>query len=110
MAPVLLRQDGAVARVTLSRPEARNAFNLAMCEALSEAFARLDADERVRVVLLDGAGPVFSGGADLKERQGSDETWVRARRLAGFAAYQAIERCRKPVIALVHGAAIGSGA
>lgn len=106
---VLVRHDGPVARVTLNRLEARNALNLPMCLALRAAFEALDADAAVRAVLLDAAGPVFCAGADLKERQGKDEAWVRGRRLAAFAAYEAIERCGKPVVAVVHGPAVGSG-
>ena len=100
--------DG-VARVILARGEARNALNLAMCHALTAAFEALDADEAVRVVVLSAEGPVFCAGADMKERVGHDEAWVRARRMASFRAYETIERCRKPVIALLGGAAIGSG-
>ena len=107
--PVLLRREGTVARVTLNRPAARNALNLPMCAALRAAFEALDADADVRVVLLDAAGPVFCAGADLKERQGKDEAWVRGRRLAAFAAYEAIERCGKPVVAVVQGPCVGSG-
>ena len=108
-APVLLRQDGAVARVTLNRSRARNALDLPMCHALRDAFVALDAAADVRVVLLDAAGPVFCAGADLKERQGKDEAWVRARRLAAFAAYETVERCSKPVVAVVDGPVVGSG-
>jgi enoyl-CoA hydratase/carnithine racemase len=106
---VLERREGSVSWVTLNRPEARNALNLPMCHALRETFQRLDEDPEVRVVMLAAAGPVFCAGADLKERKGKDEVWVRARRVASFAAYEAIERCRKPVVALVHGAVVGSG-
>ncbi len=106
---VLLWRDGGIVRVTLDRPAARNALNLPMCVALRETFAALDADPEVRVVLLDANGPVFCAGADLKERQGRDEAWVRARRLAAFAAYEAIERCSRPVVAVVDGPVVGSG-
>jgi enoyl-CoA hydratase/carnithine racemase len=109
MDPVLVRRDGATARVTLNRPAARNALDLPMCLLLRDAFAALDGDADVCVVLLDAAGPVFCAGADLKERQGRDEAWVRGRRLAAFAAYDAIERCSKPVVAVAHGAVVGSG-
>ena len=102
-------REGAIARVRLNRPEARNAVNLPMCEALLRTFAALDDDPEIHVVLLDAAGPVFCAGADLKERKGKDERWVRKRRLAAFAAYDAIERCSKPVVAKVHGAVVGSG-
>ncbi|RKS76947.1 enoyl-CoA hydratase/enoyl-CoA hydratase [Actinomadura pelletieri DSM 43383] len=107
--PVLVRAADGVAHVVLNRPEARNALNLPMCRGLSDAFARLDADDSVGVVLVRANGPAFCAGADLKEREGRDEAWVRNRRLASFAAYEAIERCSKPVVALVHGPVVGSG-
>ena len=107
--PILSTRDGAVAHVTLNRAGARNALNLPMCLALRAAFEALDADPEVRVVLLNAAGPVFCAGADLKERQGKDEAWVRSRRLAAFAAYETIERCSKPVVAVAQGAVVGSG-
>lgn len=100
--------DG-IAVVTLDRAAARNALNLPMCGELREAFATLDRDPAVRVVLLTANGPVFCAGADLKERQGKDEAWVRQRREASFAAYETIEKCRKPVVAVVQGPVVGSG-
>jgi enoyl-CoA hydratase/carnithine racemase len=100
--------DG-VATVELARPEARNAVDLPMCEQLRAAFDAIDADETVHVVLVSGQGPVFCAGADLKERTGKDAAWVRRRRVASFAAYAAIEACRRPVVALVQGAVVGSG-
>ena len=100
--------DG-VATVELARPEARNAVDLPMCEQLRAAFDAIDADESVRVVLLTAQGPVFCAGADLKERTGQDAAWVRRRRVASFAAYAAIEACRRPVVALLQGAVVGSG-
>jgi enoyl-CoA hydratase/carnithine racemase len=108
-APVLQRSDGALARVTLNRPESRNALNLPMCHALRQAFEQLDTNSDLRAVVLDASGPAFCAGADLKERQGRDESWILARRQAAFAAYDAIERLSRPVIALVHGAVVGSG-
>jgi enoyl-CoA hydratase len=106
---VRLDKDGqGIARVTLDRPAARNALNLAMCGELRAAFVELDRDPEVHVVLLAANGPVFCAGADLKERQGKDESWVRQRREASFAAYEAIEKCRKPVVAVIQGPAVGS--
>ncbi|MGP3938611.1 enoyl-CoA hydratase/isomerase family protein [Streptomyces sp. 6N106] len=100
--------DG-IARVELARPRARNAVDLPMCRQLRSVFEELDADDSVHVVLLSAQGPAFCAGADLKERAGRDAAWVRRRRIASFAAYDAIERCRRPVVALVHGAVVGSG-
>jgi enoyl-CoA hydratase len=97
-------RDG-VATIALNRPEARNALNLEMCEALLEVTRKIDA----RLVFIRGNGPVFCGGADVKERTGKSEQWVRERRLKAFAAYEALEALPMPCIALVHGAAIGSG-
>jgi enoyl-CoA hydratase/carnithine racemase len=103
------RREGPIAWLALNRPEARNALNLAMCRALREKFEALDAHADVRVIMLRAEGPSFCAGADLKERRGRDESWVLARRHAAYAAYEAIGRCRKPVVALVHGAVVGSG-
>jgi enoyl-CoA hydratase len=96
--------DG-VATVTLNRPEVRNALNLEMCDELLRITRSLDA----KLVFVRGNGPVFCGGADLNERKGKSEEWVRERRMRAFAAYAALEALPMPCVALVHGAAIGSG-
>src|SRR5438105_4111111 len=98
-----------VATITLDRPEARNALNGAMCEDLRRAAVTAAADEKVKIVFVRGAGSVFCAGADLKERQGKTEDDIRARRIKGFAAYHALESLPMPAIAIVHGAALGSG-
>jgi len=99
--------DGGVATLALNRPEVRNALNLEMCEAILSAVKAMG--EEVRVVFVRGSGPLFCGGADLNERKGKSEEWIRARRMKAFAAYEALEALPMPCIALVHGAAIGSG-
>lgn len=101
--------DAGVAQITLNRPEARNALNGAMCDELKRAAEAVAADEAVRLVFVRGAGPVFCAGADVKERSGMSANDVRARRLKGFAAYRALESLPMPVVAVVHGAALGSG-
>lgn len=106
---VALEITDHIAVVTLNRPESRNALNLPMCRQLIEIFRSLDSDADVRAVALRGAGPVFCAGADLKERRDKDESWIRNRRVASFEAYRHIENCSKPVVALVHGAVVGSG-
>ena len=109
MTGVLYSVEEGVATIMLDRPEVRNALNGAMCDALCEAAAKAAADTRVRLVLVRGNGPVFCAGADVKERQGMGKEEVRARRLKGFAAYAALEALPMPVIAVVQGAALGSG-
>jgi len=97
------------ATLTLDRPKARNALNRAMCDDIVAAAVAARTDAAVTLVVIRGAGPVFCAGADLKERKGMSGDEVRARRLAAVAAYHAIETLPMPVIAAVHGAAIGSG-
>ena len=109
MSTVRFQMTGGVATLTLDRPEARNALNLQMCEELREAALAAAADAAVRVVFVRGAGPVFCAGADVKERSGMSEDQVRARRMKGFAAYAALESLPMPAVALVQGAALGSG-
>lgn len=107
--PVLYAAAGGIATITLNRPESRNALNTAMCEGLLRAAASAAGDESVRLTFVRASGPVFCAGADLKERKGLSEDQVRARRLRAFAAYDALERLPMPAIAVVHGAAVGSG-
>lgn len=99
---------GDVLIVMLNRPEARNAVNLELCLDLIDTFGAIDA-EPPGVVVIGANGPTFCAGADLKERQDKDSAWIRQRRLASFAAYRAIVRCRVPVIAYLQGAVVGSG-
>jgi enoyl-CoA hydratase len=98
-------RDG-VAVLSLNRPEVRNALNLEMCEGLLKTLSQVG---EARLVFVRGNGPAFCGGADVKERTGKSEQWVRERRLKAFAAYEALEALPMPCIALVQGAAIGSG-
>jgi enoyl-CoA hydratase len=106
---VMVSVDGGVASIALNRPEVRNALNLAMCEALLAVSMEISSNEKIKVVFVRGNGPVFCGGADLKERNGMTQDWIRARRQKAFDAYEALEALPMPCIALVHGAAIGSG-
>ena len=99
--------DG-VATIALNRPEVRNALNLEMCDALLDTARKIVQNE-ARLVFIRGNGPAFCGGADLNERKGKSEAWIRERRMRAFAAYGAIEALPMPCVALVHGAVVGSG-
>lgn len=101
-----------VARLTLNRPEVHNAFNEQVIAELRSVIERLGADPAVRVIVLAGAGKSFSAGADLnwmKKAAGytREENEADAVRLADML--QALNTVRKPVIALVQGAAFGGG-
>lgn len=108
---VLMTLDASthVARLTLNRPDARNALNNAMCSELHRALLDIRDNPDVHVVLIDANGPVFCAGADLKERKGMDDDQIRARRLRAFALYDAIEQCPVPIVAVIDGPAVGSG-
>lgn len=101
---------GPVLRLTLDRPDVRNAFNDELIKALTEAFAELDPG--VRAVVLCGSGPAFCAGGDLewmrKAAGYTEEENVRdAMKLARL--FRAIHDCRAVVIARVHGACFGGG-
>jgi enoyl-CoA hydratase len=98
-----------VATLTLNRPNSRNALNLKMCHELVAACERAASDSDIRVMIVQASGSVFCAGADLKERQGMSTADMVARRVAGFTAYAALEALPLPVIAVVQGAAYGSG-
>jgi methylglutaconyl-CoA hydratase len=112
--PVLrLEREGARARVVLARPEVRNAFNAELIAQLCDAFVTLGADPGVRVVVLQGDGKTFCGGADVNWMRaslelGEDDNVRDAEAMSDM--FRAIDRCTKPVIARVHGAALGGGA
>lgn len=107
---VLAERDGFVARLTLNRPDQRNAVSVAMIEEFTAALDDLAASADVRVVILAGAGPDFCAGADFSELAGSrsGQTGIDyARSFEG--ALTAIAAHPTPVIAQVHGAALGAG-
>lgn len=97
--------DG-VLRVTIHRPEKKNAITVAMYAALADAFGRAETDPSVRVVLLHGAGDAFTAGNDLLDfanNPPTDETSPVFRFLT------ALSTAPKPVVAAVHGPAVGIG-
>ncbi|MEM6850090.1 MAG: enoyl-CoA hydratase-related protein [Pseudomonadota bacterium] len=105
---VLYDVDGAVARVTLNRPHALNAFTGPMRAELRSTLMRAASDEAVRAVVLTGAGRGFSSGADLTEVQGSERI-EDILNTEYSACIQVIATMEKPVIAAVTGAAAGVG-
>jgi enoyl-CoA hydratase len=68
-----LLDDGLIARITLNRPRTRNAQNRGLLVELNEAFLRAEADDTVRVVILCGAGPLFSAGHDMGSKESLEE-------------------------------------
>jgi len=113
MATIQIRREGGVARVTLARPEVRNAFNAEVIRELRDAFIALSGDDTVIAVVLAGEGKTFCGGADVNWMRGAlelgyDENVADAEAMSDM--FRAIDRCTKPVIGRIHGAALGGGA
>lgn len=105
-----VEHEGAIATVTLDRPEVLHALDAAMFDELERAFAQLAADARVRVILLTGSGErAFAAGADIRALTRTDAVSGRAASERGQQVLLEIERCGKPVIACVNGVALGGG-
>ena len=112
MTSLLVTRSGAVATVTLNRPEIRNAFDDALIAGLTEAFRELGADLTVRVIVLAASGKAFCAGADLAwMRRMAD--YSHAENLADATALatmlRTIHACPKPVIARVQGDVFAGG-
>lgn len=107
---VLLRVEGGVARLTLSRPEARNALTAAMYDRLAALARELGADDDVRAIVLVGEGGHFAAGADIVEftefTSGADGIDYEARQQRHLDALADVP---KPVVAAVDGYAVGGG-
>jgi len=105
--------DGAIATITLDRPEALNALNVELKLALREALERAGADSAVRAVVLTGSGRGFCVGQDLREHAdglAAGDTELTTVREHYNPIVRAIAELPKPVVAAVNGAAAGAGA
>src|SRR3954462_7837097 len=105
------KRDG-VARVTLNRPEVRNAFDDSLISQLKNAFEDIKNDKAIRALVLAGNGPAFCAGADLNWMKrmagyGYQENLADAQALADMLS--ALDRMPKPTIARVHGPAFAGG-
>lgn len=109
MGALRIERDGDVLRVTLARPESRNAFDAALIAELSEVFVDVGT---ARAVVLSGEGASFCAGADVEWMRASvdldrEANVADANALRGML--EAIDRCPPPVVAVVHGHALGGG-
>jgi methylglutaconyl-CoA hydratase len=109
-----VERTGTVARVTLTRPEVRNTFNVELIESLRTTFDQLrnETPEQLRAVVLSGEGKAFCAGADIEWQLSArdlemEENEADVRRLQEMLA--TIDNCPVPVVAAVHGAALGGG-
>jgi methylglutaconyl-CoA hydratase len=110
MEALRIERDGGVLRVTLSRPETRNAFDAGLIANLAEAFVDVG---KARAVLLSGEGPSFCAGADVEWMRSSVDLDFEANVAdanALRAMLEAVDRCPAPVVVRVQGHALGGGA
>jgi enoyl-CoA hydratase/carnithine racemase len=105
----LLVERGQSARITLNRPEKRNALSLELMEELIQALQSVAADPEVRTIVIDGAGPAFSAGHDLSEMVGRDLAFYQRLFDVCTVLMETIHRVPQPVIARVHGVATAAG-
>ncbi|MBT3330270.1 MAG: enoyl-CoA hydratase/isomerase family protein [Rhodospirillaceae bacterium] len=109
---VLVERDGHVATVTLSAPDRLNAMNLAMWQGIADAFTVLDMVDDLRCIIMRGAGEkAFAAGADIAEfaKERFDRDSAQAYGAVMAEALEAIQNCRHPVVAMIHGACVGGG-
>ncbi len=115
-----LTVEEKIAHVVIDRPGKSNAMNAAFWEDCRQLFRRIDEDAAIRVAVVSGNGRHFSAGIDLEmlgELLGDEQHADRARRIDRLRntilkmqdAFSAIDRCRIPVIAAIHGGCIGGG-
>ena len=107
--PVLYQVDGAVATLTLNRPDVLNALNTALMLALREAVEKASADAAVRAVVVTGAGRGFSAGADLASSSGGTGNAGTTLRERYHPVILAMRAMPKPIISAVNGVAAGAG-
>lgn len=109
---LLVECDGSIATVVLNRPEKLNALTKPMWRQLGEAVTRLSADDSVRCIVLRGAGErAFSPGNDIGEFATERSNKAQAVEYGAImhATAQALEQCRHPIVAQIHGICVGGG-
>jgi enoyl-CoA hydratase/carnithine racemase len=108
-AAVLVRADGPMGRLTLNRPDKRNALSLDLMQDLIARLQRLSEDPDVRVIVIDAVGPVFCAGHDLSEMVGRDVPFYQRLFDVCTELMEMIHRLPQPVIAKVEGMATAAG-
>jgi len=113
--PVQLERSGGLATITLNRPQAFNALDLALGEALVDAAIACDEDASVRAVMITGEGRAFCGGGDIRQMreradaEGRAAAFLKKLTLTLHAAVATFARMPKPVVTAVNGPAAGAG-
>ena len=107
MRHIEVERDGAVLRIAINRPEKKNALTADMYDALSEAVEAAESDAAVSVLLLCGKGEAFTAGNDLEDFM--HKPWKGQAVPPAVRFIRAVARAKKPIVAAVHGLAVGVG-
>src|SRR5262249_52161645 len=106
---LLVAEEPPAARITLNRPEKRNALSLSLMNEVIAALRSIGEDRELRAIVLEGAGPAFSAGHDLSEMVGRDLAFYQRLFDVCTELMEAVHRVPQPVIAKVHGVATAAG-
>ena len=110
MSVVMVEEQSGVALVTLNRPDANNALNRTLSEAITTTFTELAGSTTVRAIVLTGAGRNFCAGVDLKALSEEPELLSTGMGLGPASPIvAALEHCPKPIIGAINGAAVTGG-
>jgi enoyl-CoA hydratase len=114
--PFKVDQKDHIAWLTLNRPEKHNTMGFSFFEELTKHFAQFDSNPNVRVVVIKAEGKSFTAGTDLQEaaslvigKAADEREWIRMKIAELQMGFNAVEQCRKPVIAAIHSHCIGGG-
>jgi enoyl-CoA hydratase/carnithine racemase len=106
---ILLEQDGVIARITMNRPEKRNALSLAHMQELIDCLKAIGEGKEAQIVILGANGPAFCAGHDLSEMVGRDPEFYRHLFDVCCELMETVQKIPQPVIAEVHGVATAAG-
>jgi enoyl-CoA hydratase/carnithine racemase len=106
---LIVSTDGPAARITLNRPEKRNALSLELMQELIAALRAASSEPETRVIVIEAAGPAFSAGHDLSEMIGREEGFLDELFAICTQLMKAVHELPQPVIAKVHGIATAAG-
>ncbi|WP_420842707.1 enoyl-CoA hydratase/isomerase family protein [Fervidibacillus albus] len=101
------KQNGPIASITLNRPSVLNALNRKMVNEIVASLKQFDANDEIRVIVINGKGKAFAAGADIEELASDDP--VSLEQTNPFAEWDQIYTIKKPIIGAVHGYCLGGG-
>lgn len=107
---ILIENNNSISTITINREDKLNALNKNMIQEIGVAVEQAESNPEIRVIIITGAGKkAFIAGADIAEFSSYSDTEAKELSASGHRVFNAIENCRKPVIAAINGFALGGG-